>query len=925
MSGKSVIEMSRNNTVNFIIATKDQKLKVSQRKSLCFFVFWCLSGKKNNKYIYPFTSASIILLCFLLFSLQLHAQNCDDLSLNTAKKKYENGNFDEVVSILSPCIKKEFSAQQQVEGYRLLSLSYIAMDSIDIALNSVSQLIRFSPNFEPNIFDPPKFIKLINDIKQEKSKNEITSVSKKSENIKEAPANVQLVTSDELKYRGYTDLEQVLHDLPGFDISRTNGLNYSSFYQRGYRTSNNNDRSIFLVDGIEENDVWSNNIWLSRQYSLTNMKRFEVIHGPASTMYGANAFVGVLNVVTKEVEDIIPYGKNFGVNGIINFGSYNSKLADITVAVKKNEVSLMVTARLFQSDEMDLSGYQSWDYLPNTLGFYRNNLSYKTTSALFRADTILTHHTDYFIINSDTSKLTLSDKGAALARYSDSLAYSKNINGSKIGFSDKTTDKYIYAKLKISNLTFGIEYWNTDEGGAWFTDKYAAGTENGNSWGIRQLAFYTKYEKTLSEKLFISNMLVHKIHDLDNKTALVLLKSYENGNLSLQNLIRGIPSYWQTTYYYQISQQTRNETKIIYQPTKDIDIISGFEFRYNFIQGNYITADTLNPSENGTVPVMKGGNNIKSVDLGLYTQTSYLIRSNLKFVFGARVDNNQIRETGGYGTQFNPRIVLIYTPGKAIFKAIYSEAFKDATNFDKFSTVPKVRDIPNPKLPPEKVRNYELIAGYDFGTGIFGNKNYKLFNEISGFRSNYSDVIGIGSVGGLLQNQANGQLEIYGAQLVTKLDYKNDLTILFNYSYTSPFNTKPLDSKGNLLTDASGKVINRLRIADIATHKFNLIVDLRLFKSFFLSTRVNFSGERLTGANTTVSTNPLTHVDSFFIVSEGITYTSKYGLSLQLGLNNIFNQKYECPGARNANGIAFASSMPQQGINFNVKIIYEFK
>ncbi len=917
--------MKRDRIVHFIIDSKDRKHKGFLKKSLSLLLSLCFCDKNKSKYFLS-NSCTYFLFFFFFFSASfLQAQDCDDVTLNNAKKKYDNGNFDEVLLILSPCLKKDFSTQQKIEGYRLLTLSYIALDSMDLALNSASQLMRFSPNFEPNLFDPPKFIKIINDIRQEKSKNEITSVSKKSENIKEAPANVQLITSDELKYRGYIDMEQVLHDLPGFDISRTNGLNYSSFYQRGYRTSNNNDRSIYLVDGIEENDIWSNNIWLTRQYSMTNVKRVEVIHGPASTMYGANAFVGVLNVVTKEVEDIIPYGKNFGVNGMVNYGSWNTKLADITVAAKKNDVSLMVTARIFQSDEMDLSAYPSWDYLPNDLDYYKNKLSYRTTLADFLADTNLTNNTDYFFTNSDTTKLTLTDKGAYIARYFDSLAYNKEINGSKIGFSDKTLDKYVYVKLKIANLSFGVQYWNTHEGGAWFTDKYAAGTDNGNQWGNQQLFFYSKYEKPISEKLFFSNMLVHKIHDLDNETALVLLKGYENGNLSLQNLINGTPSFWQTIYYYQISQQTRNETKIIYQPIKDIDIISGFEFRYNFIQGNYITSDTLNPSENGVVPFMKGGNNIKSLDLGLYIQASYLIRNNLKFVLGARLDNNTIRETGGYGTQFNPRIVLIYTPGKAIFKAIYSEAFKDATNFDKFSTVPKVRDIPNPKLPPEKVRNYELIAGYDISTGIFGNKNYKLFTELSGFRSDYSDVIGIGSVNGLLQNQANGQLEIYGAQWVTKLNYKNDVTVLFNYTYTLPYNTKPIDSKGNLLTDETGQLIERLRIADISTHKFNFLVDVRLFKSFFLSTRINYSGARPTGANTTVATNTVTSVDPFFIVNEAITYTSKYGLSLQLGLNNIFNQKYECPGARNANGIAFASTIPQPGINFNIKMIYEFQ
>ena len=123
-------------------------------------------------------------------------------------------------------------------------------------------------------------------------------MSKKAENVLKAPATVIIITEEEIINRGYIDVEQVFHDLPGFDISKGQGANYSNLYQRGYR-SIMTDRTLLLVDGVEQNDLVSDNAQISRQYPLSNIKRIEVIYGPASTMYGANAFVGVVNIVTK--------------------------------------------------------------------------------------------------------------------------------------------------------------------------------------------------------------------------------------------------------------------------------------------------------------------------------------------------------------------------------------------------------------------------------------------------------------------------------------------------------------------------------------------------------------------------------------------------------------------------------------------------
>src|SRR4029079_8137540 len=148
-------------------------------------------------------------------------------------------------------------------------------------------------------------------VKGRSSTPTVTSVSKAKEPLAQAPATVEVITGAEIERRGYPDLEAVLRDLPGFDFSRRAGASYSNVYQRGYRSIETN-RTMLLIDGVEDNDLASSTAWISRQFPLSNIDRIEVVYRPASTMYGANAFAGVINVVTKQPEQIVGEGKKLG-------------------------------------------------------------------------------------------------------------------------------------------------------------------------------------------------------------------------------------------------------------------------------------------------------------------------------------------------------------------------------------------------------------------------------------------------------------------------------------------------------------------------------------------------------------------------------------------------------------------------------------
>jgi outer membrane receptor for ferrienterochelin and colicins len=853
----------------------------------------------------------------------LPAQDCSNAVLD-AKNEYVNGHFEEVISIVDRCFG-QLEDQEKQYALRYKAIAYIGLDGRDSALVAIKQLLTLNSNYEPNVVENPlMFMVLVKYARSLETREKVSSVSKKEEDVKKAPATVLVVDAKQILNRGYTDVEQILHDLPGFDISRSNGITYSSFYQRGYRTANNNDRSLMLLDGFEMNDLWSNNIWLSRQFPLSNLKRFEVVHGPASTMYGANAFVGTLNMVSKEVSDLISEGKNYGASGQFSFGSFNAKMGDVTVAARSGLFSAIVAARAYHSNEYDLSSFPNWDYKVDSSAY--GKLSWVTNANTVRNSVLPLDSGNLVRYNADTTRAYLTDAGIHAALQRDIKNYEDTVGGAPIGFSDRTRNYYLSATVKYSGMRFGVVYFSSMEGSSWTIDRARAGYDNGNRWNPRQLMVYQRYDKALpNEKMYLSVLSSYKIHDLGPQSASVSTRMYENGNLTYLDLVRGRSPSWTTTYSYTFSTQMRNEGRFFYTINKQWDLIAGMESRISTIQGDYLTSPNPFPSDSGFInssnsPLIPGGNTFKVFDFGTFSQLSYTPHKIVKIVAGGRYDYNQIRAKGGYGSQFNPRLVAIVTPKNWVAKMIYSEAFKDATSFDKYSIVPSQRDTANPNLNPEKVRNAEVVLGYELKSNV---EAPVVHVEASGFYSNFNNIIGTALVKGKLQNQNVGKLDIIGGQFTASFKYRG-LSLSGNYTYTSPWNTKPLDFQGNPELDSFGNPIKRQRIADIAPHKFNIILEAALLKRFLLNVRCNYSAARPVGVGTSLPQSGYSgdKIPAFFLTNLALSWTSaRSGIMFQGVVNNLFDRFWIIPGVRTATGV-FAPSIPQPGRNFSIKLVY---
>ena len=163
------------------------------------------------------------------------------------------------------------------------------------------------------------------------------------QSISEAPSTITVITAQQIKERGYEKLEDALRDVPGIDMIHINGYVPTLFYFRGMYGAENL-RALLMIDGIVENNILGSNDMAGPAYSLHNAERIEIIWGPVSALYGANAFGGVINIITKKGADIN------GLHFEQGFGSFNTIFQKIHVGLIKSRFEFSAAGTLYSTD-----------------------------------------------------------------------------------------------------------------------------------------------------------------------------------------------------------------------------------------------------------------------------------------------------------------------------------------------------------------------------------------------------------------------------------------------------------------------------------------------------------------------------------------------------------------------------------------------
>lgn len=477
----------------------------------------------------------------------------------------------------------------------------------------------------------PETAQLINFSLEELMNIKVVSASGYDQKLSEAPSTMNVITAKQIKERGYEQLEDALRDIPGIDLIHLNGYVPTLIYFRGMYGAENL-RALLMIDGIPENNIVGSNDMAGPAYSLHNVERVEVIWGPASALYGANAFGGVINIITKKGGDVngLQYEKGYG--------SFNTSIDKILFGVKKSKFDVALSGSLYSTDGPKFTNRDpnyTASYVDKAYSF-NGTISYaagksKTTLGARIYDTPMGWGT---FLNSPTQLLGLPSQGYGNRGVVGLIA--RDVRGEKSGLEEPFSRTFFlqnyYAPNTKLNILSRIFYRETGISEA----SYAYITVDGRRLFRVPTASFSKR----AEGEIIANYSPSQKHQFSAGIQL-FRDDVEQGNRRIN-----IDS---TTVYMLDGRYTLFNLYSTFKKRL-------FDIRHNF--GSYVQY-ALN--------------------------TTFLTRTN--FTIGARYDYNNY-----YGSPLSPRIAVVSQPNEKItVKLLFGTAYRAPTNTEIYQAPPNFK------------------------------------------------------------------------------------------------------------------------------------------------------------------------------------------------------------------------------------------
>lgn len=163
--------------------------------------------------------------------------------------------------------------------------------------------------------------------------------------LKSAPAIASVITEDDIKNMGATTLSEALETVPGLHISPSQLNRLDDIISiRGIHTGFN-PHVLFLMNGQPFTQSYSGGRPFTFTLPVANISRIEIIRGPGSAVYGADAFAGTINIITKDGKDI--NGTDIG----LRYGSFDSTVFWLQHGTVYNGWDLSLSIEYLESEE----------------------------------------------------------------------------------------------------------------------------------------------------------------------------------------------------------------------------------------------------------------------------------------------------------------------------------------------------------------------------------------------------------------------------------------------------------------------------------------------------------------------------------------------------------------------------------------------
>ncbi|MGZ5576541.1 MAG: TonB-dependent receptor plug domain-containing protein, partial [Methylobacter sp.] len=147
----------------------------------------------------------------------------------------------------------------------------------------------------------------------------VVTASKMEEPVDKTIATTTIITQDDIAHIGARNLLDVLRLVPGIGITQTQ-FGWREIEVRGIKTLASEKVQIMLNGHpLDHNLQNAGSTWVYDDLPVDTIKRVEVVRGPGSALYGANAFLAVINIITQNAKDLS------GLHTSAGWGSFDTQ------------------------------------------------------------------------------------------------------------------------------------------------------------------------------------------------------------------------------------------------------------------------------------------------------------------------------------------------------------------------------------------------------------------------------------------------------------------------------------------------------------------------------------------------------------------------------------------------------------------------
>ncbi len=695
---------------------------------------------------------------------------------------------------------------------------------------------------------------------------DVTTASKTSQKASEAPSIVSVITAREIKNMGARNIVDVLRTVPGFDLTAHDSRPNHEISIRGMKNLNKvkimiNGHSLAGTDG-----------YIGAAFDgipLASIKQIEIIRGPGSALYGAGAFIGVVNLILKD-------GNNSQSALAMEGGSYSSWYPTGQFAYAKGDFSAYVYGDFFQTDGFKKTiteDNQPFGPMGSSIpGPMNNDKDYVSTQ--------MNLNYGNFSLHGYLNKLETNVPIGVTKALTNDNKYDRVYGYAELGWNKPMMEKgnlqlkayYDYASRTDMFELFSEETASlmTNMGGGGFPEGVGvmAGPRNKNS--------VIGSEVTLDYQLSPIFQIVsglsfenHRQYDVEH---------YANHNVTGAPLV---------------------VNGVTYPP-------------FPFI---YFPAGMTNISETGNWSI----NTDRTITAG-YAQTSFDLKQlfNMKYgkawslVTGVRYDNYS-----DVGSTVNPRAGIVFSPSeKLYFKALYGKAFR-APSFLEMYARGNPSTLGNSNLKPEKVSTFEAQCGYDLSKNVRSSVTY--------FNTNTEDIIIMapGPVAGGPEVYSNlGTVEASGVETELKVGLSANRYAYVNATYQNLKNSTNEVIYDSLGTSYSQRNYNPGGIPEIYG---NLGINTDLGNNILANIWINYVGERTRSEEkvysglTLATADQRSSIKARTLLNASVTFHGFIPRTeLQMSGYNLSDSDYRDP---EWNGV-LDNDIPREGRSFRARLSY---